>query len=536
MNNIENQELVLLWFDHDLRVHDHEPLHTALSQNLTPICIYCCDPRQFGQTSFGFPKTGIFRLEFLHQALINLRQNIQDLGGDLWILWGEPEVMIPQLSRTLKTNGNPLNKIFFHQAITSEEVTVQNRVIDNLALQSITAQTFTGHSLLHPDDLPFSIAKLPELFTNFRKQVEYKTDNQPDVDVRDIYPTPKKLPDLNKVFLEVFLRQQQTETNANLLLLEKQISNLQNNEFYSYFLDDLNQNYHSPLTTNHYKNAKFHGGEAAGLARLGEYFWQKNQLRTYKQTRNGMLGNDYASRFSPWLALGCLSPRYIYHEVKRYEMEREANDSTYWLIFELLWRDYFYFIAAKHGNKLFRVGGLRGLKLPWRQAQRLPHRDFWEAWCKGKTGFPLVDANMRELLATGFMSNRGRQNVASFLTKNLGLDWRMGAEWFESWLVDYDVTSNWGNWNYTAGVGNDARGFRFFNITKQAQDYDADGKYVKYWLPELQAVSVKHVHQPWLLSKELQIKFDCRIGVDYPAPVVDLWQSAKANERIYNEA
>ena len=271
MTNIDNQELVLLWLDHDLRLHDHEPLHTALSQNLIPICVYCCDPRQFGQTSFGFPKTGIFRLEFLRQALVNLRQNIQNLGSDLWILWGEPEVMIPQLSRTLKTNGNRLDKIFFHRAITSEEVTVQNRVIENLSLQNITAKTFTGHSLLHPDDLPFSIAKLPELFTNFRKQVEYKTDNQPDVDVRDIYPTPKKLPDLNKVCSEEFLQQKQTETNANLLLLEKQISNLQNDEFYSYFLDDLNQNSHSPLTTNHYKNARFHGGETAGIVCLDEY-------------------------------------------------------------------------------------------------------------------------------------------------------------------------------------------------------------------------------------------------------------------------
>ena len=143
---------------------------------------------------------------------------------------------------------------------------------------------------------------------------------------------------------------------------------------------------------------------------------------------------------------------------------------------------------------------------------------------------------MRELLTTGFMSNRGRQNVASFLTKNLGINWQMGAEWFESLLIDYDVCSNWGNWNYIAGVGNDARGFRYFNIPKQAKDYDPEGKYVKYWLPELSKVPTPKVHEPWKLLPVEQDRFGVRIGVDYPQPIVDLWQSVKENEKIYNTA
>jgi deoxyribodipyrimidine photo-lyase len=273
---------------------------------------------------------------------------------------------------------------------------------------------------------------------------------------------------------------------------------------------------------------KFCGGESAAIKRLEHYFWQSDRLQVYKQTRNGMLNADDSSKFSPWLALGCLSPRYIYDQVKQYESDRLANDSTYWLFFELLWRDYFRFVATKHGNKLFHRTGLRGMDLPWRQDwERL------ELWQNGQTGFPLVDANMREILATGFMSNRGRQNVASFLTKNLGIDWRMGAEWFESLLIDYDPSSNWGNWNYTAGIGNDARGFRFFNIHKQAQDYDPHGEYVKHWLPELAALPANKVHQPWKLLPVEQKRFQVRLGVDYPNPVVDLFASAKANEQIY---
>ena len=143
---------------------------------------------------------------------------------------------------------------------------------------------------------------------------------------------------------------------------------------------------------------------------------------------------------------------------------------------------------------------------------------------------------MRELLATGFMSNRGRQNVASFLTKNLGINWQMGAEWFESLLIDYDVCSNWGNWNYTAGVGNDGRGFRYFNIPKQAKDYDPEGKYVKHWLPELGKVPPAKVHEPWKLLPVEQDRFGVKIGVDYPEPIIDLWQSVKENEKKYNRA
>jgi deoxyribodipyrimidine photo-lyase len=143
---------------------------------------------------------------------------------------------------------------------------------------------------------------------------------------------------------------------------------------------------------------------------------------------------------------------------------------------------------------------------------------------------------MRELLATGFMSNRGRQNVASFLTKNLGIDWRWGAAWFESLLIDYDVASNWGNWNYAAGVGNDARGFRFFNIYKQAQDYDPQGAYVKLWLPELANLPAARVHNPSNLLPGEQRRWSVALGVNYPCPVVDLCKSAAANEKIYAAA
>ena len=136
-----------------------------------------------------------------------------------------------------------------------------------------------------------------------------------------------------------------------------------------------------------------------------------------------------------------MSPRYIAKECRRYEETRVANKSTYWVVFELLWRDFFKFFALKHGDAIFYQGGTVGSDKKWGLDKR-----HVQAWKEGRTGYPLVDANMRELAATGFMSNRGRQNVCSFLAIDMNQDWRYGADYFESVLLDYDVHSNWGNW------------------------------------------------------------------------------------------
>ena len=477
---------ILVWFRNDLRLHDHEALYRAAKQKAQIIPVYCFDPRQFGQTSFGFPKTGAVRAQFLLESVADLRHSLKQLGSNLIVRTGLPEEVLPAIAQQLKATA-----VYFHCEVTSEEVAVEKALEAKLSNLGIRLQGFWGATLYHPDDLPFDIRRLPELFTNFRKQVE-KTSS-----VRAVFPTPKQLPPLPEM-----------EIGQLPQLLEFGINRPP--------VDDRGV-------------MPFKGGEAVGKTRLQDYFWTQNHLKNYKQTRNGMLGADYSSKFSPWLALGCLSPRWISEQVQLYERERVRNDSTYWLVFELLWRDFFRFICAKHGDRVFYPSGLQGLQIPWKQDWPI-----FQLWQEGKTGFPLVDANMRELAATGFMSNRGRQNVASFLTKNLGIDWRMGAEWFESQLIDYDVCSNWGNWNYTAGVGNDARGFRYFNIPKQSKTYDPEGDYIRHWLPELKFVPGDKVHQPEKLTVEEQKRYRCRLGVDYPRPIVNFFKSVKSNERIYN--
>lgn len=264
---------------------------------------------------------------------------------------------------------------------------------------------------------------------------------------------------------------------------------------------------------------EFHG---EGQQRLREFIHETQAIRRYKQTRNLMIGENFSSKFSPFLACGALSPRQIWVEIESHERKFGENESTYWLKFELLWREFFRHTSRKNGAVLFRKTGLQDLEIQWKNDPKLLN-----AWIMGQTGYPIVDANMRELAQTGFMSNRGRQIVASFLTKNLGLDWRAGAEWFESQLVDYDVASNYGNWQYAAGVGNDAREFRLFNLTKQARDYDPNGDHARRWLPELADLPGFRIHQP--NSRE-------RRSRDYPLPIVDFDTSARENERIYRQA
>ena len=224
--------------------------------------------------------------------------------------------------------------------------------------------------------------------------------------------------------------------------------------------------------------------ESAAEMHLKHYFAGDFAL-TYKLTRNQPMNwspeQHFSTKFSPWLACGALSAPMIYAELKRFEAERGANDSTYWISFELLWRDYFRFLHLQHGKKLYRKQGLGDEALSKLPDNRPGNNQGLKRWCEGQTGEALVDAGMRELAATGWLSNRMRQVVASFFVYDLQGDWRAGAAWFESQLIDYDVYSNQGNWLYIAGRGTDPRGGRRFNPQMQAQQHDADGQYRQLW-------------------------------------------------------
>ena len=462
---------IILWYRNDLRIQDHEALFKASEKTSEVIPVYIFDPRLFTEHHLGFLKTGELRHQFLIESVQNLRKNLQEIGSNLIVRTGFPEDILPQLAQEIQAD-----EIYTSEEITQEENEVDSLVEERLKTDGRKVKFFWQSTLFHVDDLPMDIQNLPDVFTQFRNKAEKFSK------VRSTFKTPTNL--IFKELIEV-----------------GQIPNLSTNE---------GTDWKPTLPI-------FKGGENEANNRLNDYFWKKDLLKVYKETRNGMLGLDYSSKFSVWLANGCISPRYIYEEIKKYESERTANESTYWLVFELIWRDYFRFVAMKFGNKIFLEKGIMNKSVNWKH-----NRNIFEKWRLGETGVPLIDANMKELLATGYMSNRGRQNVASFLVKDLQMDWRWGAAWFESQLIDYDVCSNWGNWLYVAGVGNDPRENRYFNILKQAGNYDPKGDYVKHWLPELSGVPADKIHSVGLLNNEEQKRFSVRLGVDYPNPIVDV--------------
>lgn len=423
---------VLLWFKNDLRLVDNAALHQALQLGRPIIPVYCIDPNHFKEGAFGFKRTGSFRAQFLLESLRDLDQALRQLGSGLIVKFSAAGQAIPDLVREYGASTIVTSSEVGYEELQTIEA-VRKQVQDG---QIITTEIST---LLDAEDYPFLKRDVPDVFTRFRQMVEKQWK------VRDLYPSvtsinspsipPMQLPGLQDLGLE-------------------------------------------NVTADKRASLQFKGGTTEAFRRLKYYFEETQLVSTYKVTRNGMVGGDYSSKFSAWLAMGCISARSIYHALKDYEQQYGANESTYWLVFELLWRDYFKWMMLQHPRAFFLKKGLGKYPI------QLPplHAENFNKWVNGQTDNAFINANMIELKLSGFMSNRGRQNVASYLCHHLQCDWRYGAAYFEELLVDYDVSSNWCNWAYLAGVGNDPIKGRVFNPVKQANQYDADGVFRKLWL------------------------------------------------------
>ncbi|MEY3049722.1 MAG: hypothetical protein RL365_1760 [Bacteroidota bacterium] len=410
----------LVWFTEDLRVDDNETLLKAIEENEEVLPIYFLPNTRLEQ--FDIPRIGNTRINFIKESLINLKAQLQQIGGDLLVIEGDAETQIASLCKLYN-----IRKVYTKKQVGSEEKKTQQSVKQQLFGLGIDFETYSTSTLFHPDDLPFSVRDIPMLFTKFRKLAEKESV------VREPFDAPRQIT----------------------------IPPIESSPFTS-------------ITSS--QSVWLHGGEIEAQKRMMHFIWEVQAIRTYKETRDQLAGLDFSSKFSAWLSQGCISPRRIYSEVKRFERDVIANESTYWVIFELLWRDFFRFSFKKYPNAYFQLHGL---------GQQARYTDFYsakfEAWTQGKTSEALINAGMNELRETGFVSNRMRQILASYWVFGMQQDWRYGAAWFEYCLVDYDVASNWGNWAYIAGVGNDNRGGREFNVEKQALLYDKDGSYRALW-------------------------------------------------------
>ncbi|TKY87726.1 hypothetical protein EX895_003307 [Sporisorium graminicola] len=555
----------------DLRLHDHPIFHlcsepsppsTPFKQPVTHVLpIYVYDQRHIevsgfpsllkatssgggkGSTQYaktrelGLWRTGIHRTKFINESVFDLRDRLRSIGSDLGLFAGTPESVVRALVREIRDKGDTVEAVFLGREINTEEVNVQKRLERILNDLQCPFKLFEGKSLIHSRDLGFAVKQLPDVFTHFRKQVE-----GPDIFTAPL-PAPTKLKpfpavdvaDAEGVYALSSSRRLDSKQEVEKHLLQPLLDEpvLGHTEQLAKVLRD-------GVVDVPHSAFPYKGGETEALKRLDHYFGggKSSPGASYKETRNQMLGADYSTKFAAALAHGLLSPRLIAQKAKELdEATGNANNKAggYWIIFELLWRDYFYFVGWKFGSHLFTLGGIEEELAPksasskaydWKTSASLTEKsDPFVRWATATTGVPMIDANMIELVQTGFMSNRGRQNVASFLTKDLGWNWQHGAEFFESWLVDYDPNSNWGNWQYVAGVGNDPRSSRQFNPIKQGKDYDARGEYVATWIPELKNVPEQYRHHPW--TQEGGAKVD-----GYPSrPMIEqqMWKKHYSN-------
>ncbi|AYF89260.1 DASH family cryptochrome [Pseudomonas sp. DY-1] len=451
----------LLWFKQDLRLDDHPALQIALqADRLLPLYVF--DPALLGPSPLGPRRLGVHRARFLLESLAALDSGLRQHGSRLLVVQGHAELVIPTLVEHLG-----LEEVLTLGEIAPYELDEVRRVRHALGVPLVE---MPGNNLLREEDLPRPLIELPSVFNQFRDLMDER------LYVFQPRPAPPTLPPLPSGAL-------------SLMVPLPTLSRL-----------GLGEPLGTPATA-----FPFAGGEPAAQARLRDYLWESRGVHQYQETRNGMIGSEYSSKLSPWLANGSLSPRRVAAELHRLEAQHGRSESTQQLWMELLWREFFRWTLLRFGGALFRSDGLKATA---RAPNNLDER--YLRWCNGRTGMPLVDANMRELMMTGWMSSRGRQVVAAYLVNDLQQDWRYGAAWFEEHLLDYDPASNWGNWAYLAGVASDPRRARAFNALRQARQYDPDASYVSLWLPELRGLPIEQRHTPFMLS-ELQFA-----GLDYP--------------------
>ena len=450
VTNMHCMKRGLVWFKNDLRVHDNEMLSKAASDCDELVFVFCLDRMFFENLDLGFRKADINRFKFLEQSLKELQESLDKKGGHLIIGDNSAVEVLPELVDKFQ-----ISEIYAEQEYSSEELILIEKVQEQLPTTNF--HFHWGKTLYHKDDIPFEISKIPLTSKAYRIPVSLESEPRPT------FPVPK---------------------------IFKSCKGAKSNRIPSYKKFGFSK--------KEYESAApfMHGGESLALERLQYYTFKSEMLTGYRWTRNRSEGMDYSSKFSPYLALGCISPRTIYETIKEYEKTVKKNQSTWWLVFELVWRDYFTFKAMRFGTQIFKKQGYKKKEIIF---ENDPVK--FKRWCEGSTGIPFIDAHMRQLNETGYMSNRGRVNCASYFVHDLNIDWRWGAAYFESKLIDYDVTSNWMNWHMQAFE------IYYTNPVHQSNKYKSQD-YIRKWIPELKDSNDIEVLIPW----EYQIE-------EYPKPI-----------------
>lgn len=458
----------IVWFRQDLRIHDNPAFEYASGKGHV-IPVYILDDTTAEQWKMGGASKW-----WLHHSLQSLSDSLGALGQKLHIFLGNPSKVLSAVLDETQADGVVWNRCYEPHAIKRDSA-----IKESLTLSGIEVMSFNGNLLFEPWEIKNQQGNFFKVFTPFWKHC-----------LQQYIPpfAPKK---------HAFAHNMQ-----NPLHLSGEVT-----------LNDLKL---LPTYPNWAHSFHWKPGENAALQRLDKFL--EDAVSDYKEHRDFM-AKPATSLLSPHLHFGEISPRYIFHKCQETLAFGQGDQSgVHHFLSELGWREFSYHLlyhVPTFPREPFRP---EFNKFKWQG-----NPDHLKRWQQGKTGFPIVDAAMRELWHTGYMHNRARMIVASFLTKNLLLHWRHGAEWFWDTLLDADLASNSMNWQWVAGCGVDAAPyFRIFNPVTQGEKFDSGGDYVKMWVPELQHLDKKYIHQPWEAPEAVLRGATIRLGDNYPKPVVDL--------------
>jgi deoxyribodipyrimidine photo-lyase len=454
----------LFWFRRDLRSHDNTGLHHALKDNKRVYCVFIFDRDILDQ----LPTKQDRRVEFIWESVAELKAALQKMGGDLIVRHARAETEIPKLAAALKVDAVYTNEDYEPLARARDE-----RVAKVLEKNGIEFRAFKDTVIFAKSEVLTLAGGTFSVFTPY-KNAWLKRLTDDDLALREIQAYKKSLATTGV-----------SEALPTLAQIGFALSNIK---------------------------SLMHCG-MSGAKKLRDDF--VNRIDDYKEARDlpAVKGVSYLSVHNRF---GTISIRELARFAYAATLRNKNIGAETWLS-ELIWRDFYFQIIWHHPHAAASAFRPEYDAIKWPNDKAL-----FKAWCEARTGYPIIDAAMKQLNETGYMHNRLRMIVASFLTKDLLIDWRWGEKYFADHLNDFDLSANNGGWQWAASTGCDAQPyFRIFNPVTQSERFDAQGKFIRKYLPALKNISDKFVHAPWTISPLEQQALGCVIGRDYPSPIID---------------
>lgn len=455
---------VIIWFRQDLRLTDNPAFEAAIAMQAPVLPVYILDDVNAGQHRMGAASRW-----WLHESLTALNR---DLDGSLVCLRGDALPLLLKLATDIDALG-----VFWNRCYEPWRITRDKRIKSKLLKAGHLVRSFNGSLLFEPPHITKKDGTPYKVFTPFYRRGCLESG-----------PPPRK--SFGKPTSFDVYREESLGSVESLELLPE-------------------------IRWYEEMSGLWTPGERGAHERLDTFL--RSGIRNYKKGRDRP-DQAFVSRLSPHLHFGEISPHTAWHAVKKLEGDNQIADDVDHFLSELGWREFSHYLLYYWPS------------LPEENLQKKFDRFAWrddpdalQRWQRGSTGYPIVDAGMRELWRTGYMHNRVRMIVGSFLVKNLMLHWRLGEEWFWDTLLDADLANNSAGWQWIAGSGADAAPyFRVFNPVTQGKKFDPNGDYVRRYVPEIASLPDSHLHNPWEASADILATAGIELGRDYPEPIVDL--------------